>query len=105
MNNLTGNNKELIVKLLIELTKSNKADRESLLQAKNNCDYQMLKDIAHKIKGAARIIDAKNLVTCCENLEQSNHNSLENDFSLLINELDRLDCEIADYIEKNSSVE
>lgn len=105
VNNLTGNNKELIVKLLIELTKSNKTDRESLIQAKNNSDYQMFKDIAHKIKGAARIIDAKKLVACCEYLEQSNHNSLDNYFTLLINELDRLDCEIADYIEKNSSEE
>lgn len=105
VNNLTGNNRELIVKLLIELTKSNKADRESLIQAKNNRDYQMLKDIAHKIKGAARIIDAKKLVACCENLEQSSYNSLENDFPLLIDELERLDSEISDYIENNSSVE
>lgn len=65
----------------------------------------MLKDIAHKIKGAARIIDAKKLVACCENFEQSNHNSLENDYLLLIDELARLDSEISDYIEKNSSVE
>lgn len=105
VNNLTGNNNELIIKLLIELTKSNKADRKSLIQAKNNSDYQMLKDIAHKIKGAARIIDAKKLVACCENFEQSNHNSLENDYLLLIDELARLDSEISDYIEKNSSVE
>ena len=105
VNNLTGNNKELIIKLLTELTKSNKSDKETLIQAKKGMDYQRIKDIAHKIKGAARIIDAKRLVACCEILEQSSHNSLENDFLLLIDTLEKLDNEISDYIEKNNSIE
>lgn len=103
--NLTGNNKELIIKILTELAKSNKSDKESLIQAKNHRDYKIINDIAHKVKGAARIIDARKLITYCENIEKSSQNSLENDFHLLIDALDRLDNDISNYIEhKNSSV-
>lgn len=97
---LTGNNSDLIIRLLIELTKSNKLDIDALIKAQQSMDNKKIKDIVHKIKGAARIIDAKKIISFCEKIEESNHNTLESDIESLIETLIDLDSEISDYILK-----
>lgn len=71
---LTGNNTELVSKLLNELLRSNQSDLISIHEAIKNKDLKAVKDLAHKIKGAARIINAKRLAFTCENIENNYNN-------------------------------
>jgi two-component system sensor histidine kinase EvgS len=64
---LTGNSPEMIERLLAQLTTSNRDDRQELLEAQGRI---ALRDVAHKIKGAARIIQANEVIDACERLEQ-----------------------------------
>ncbi|VVO37558.1 ATP-binding protein [Pseudomonas fluorescens] len=64
-----GADRTLIDNLLDDLACSNKED---LIQLKNfyaNRDRQALRDLAHRIKGGARIVKAQRLILCCEGLE------------------------------------
>ncbi|MCG9966229.1 ATP-binding protein [Shewanella cutis] len=101
---LTGNDDALTLKLLLELIKSNKSDRDILIQARKNSEHQKIRDITHKIKGAAKIIDARDLVMCCEKIEGSSNQSIEKDITPLLNALDKLDNEIASYVKNNGAV-
>lgn len=97
---LTGNNPELVIKLLEELTKSNKNDLLSLDVAVRNKDLKSTKDIAHKIKGAARIIDANKLVIACEGLENTQINTIDYDAELVNIAIIQLEQEIITYLGK-----
>nr|WP_314533685.1 transporter substrate-binding domain-containing protein [uncultured Pseudomonas sp.] len=66
---LTGGNPLLDLRLLNELLKSNRLDRQELLAVASTSEPQAFLDIAHKIKGAARIIQATRLIDSCELLE------------------------------------
>jgi two-component system, NarL family, sensor histidine kinase EvgS len=66
---LTGGNPALDLRLLKELLKSNRLDRRELLAVPSTANPQAFLDIAHKIKGAARIIQASRLIDSCESLE------------------------------------
>src|SRR5471032_89884 len=66
---LTGGNPALARRLLAELLSSNRLDRQELLALSGLDDRQALLDVAHKIKGAARIAHATRLIECCEALE------------------------------------
>ena len=66
---LTGGNPALDLRLLNELLKSNRLDRQELLAVPSTAEPQAFLDIAHKIKGAARIIQASCLIDSCESLE------------------------------------
>jgi two-component system sensor histidine kinase EvgS len=68
---LTGANPLLNQRLLAELLNSNRLDREALLALSGSTDPQPFLDIAHKIKGAARIVQACRLIDSCETLEAS----------------------------------
>jgi two-component system sensor histidine kinase EvgS len=68
---LTGANPLLNQRLLAELLNSNRLDREALLALSGSTDPQPFLDIAHKIKGAARIVQACRLIDSCEALETS----------------------------------
>lgn len=67
---LTGGNVSLFEQLLTELLNANQVDLVELKAAVNNDNIVDAKNIAHKIKGAARIIAATELVIACEQLEQ-----------------------------------
>lgn len=71
LDKLTGGNKQLIEQLLQELLSANEADLAKLQSAVHNSELGEAKSIAHKIKGAAKIITATTIVTLCEQLEQS----------------------------------
>ncbi|WP_345888694.1 ATP-binding protein [Shewanella algae] len=71
LDKLTGGNKQLTEQLLQELLSANEADLARIQSAVHNCELDEAKSIAHKIKGAAKIIAATAIVTLCEQLEQS----------------------------------
>jgi len=76
---LTGGNPVLNQRLLAELLNSNRHDRQGL-QALHGCtDLQAFIDIAHKIKGAARIVQASRLIDSCETLETACRGPLQAD--------------------------
>ncbi|MFU2330014.1 transporter substrate-binding domain-containing protein [Pseudomonas sp. NFX98] len=66
---LTGGNPALNQRLLTELLNSNRLDRQGLQMLYGSTDPQAFLDIAHKIKGAARIAQAFRLIDSCEALE------------------------------------
>jgi two-component system sensor histidine kinase EvgS len=68
---LTGGNPVQALRLMTELLNSNRADRQELLGLSAESDRDALALIAHKIKGAARIAQAKQLIECCDALEQA----------------------------------
>ncbi len=74
---LTGGNPMLNRRLLNELVSSNRQDLPTLLSLSSSGDTQALRDIAHKIKGAARIVQASRLIDCCEALEAACHEDFD----------------------------
>ncbi|MDR0189007.1 transporter substrate-binding domain-containing protein [Pseudomonas yamanorum] len=66
---LAGGNIASIKSLLGDLAASNEQDMARLMQLFTRHDLQGLADIAHRVKGGARIIKARVLIRCCEDLE------------------------------------
>ncbi len=68
---MTGDNSDLIRSLIVELISSNEADAgllEPLLQTQ---DWKRLGELAHRIKGAARLVGAGLLRDSCAELEKA----------------------------------
>ncbi|MHC8319439.1 transporter substrate-binding domain-containing protein [Pseudomonas sp. GB2N2] len=70
---LTGGNPAMDLRLLTELLSSNRHDRRALQALASSSDPRLFLDIAHKIKGAARIVQASRLIDSCEALEHVCH--------------------------------
>ena len=68
---LTGGDIVSIKKLLEELVDTNAGDKVRLIDLFSRHDVPGLADLAHRIKGAARIIQAHGLVAACETLENA----------------------------------
>jgi two-component system sensor histidine kinase EvgS len=66
-----GSDRTLINRLVHDLAQTNREDREHLLQAHAADNRQELRDLAHRIKGSARMVRALQLIECCEQLEQA----------------------------------
>ena len=73
---LSGHNTVQTRRLLEELIRSNRQDLKALFEIPDNGELQAFGDIAHRIKGAARIVGANTLITQCEALEQANRANL-----------------------------
>ena len=71
LNMLTGGSPEQARRLLVELLKSSRLDRQELLALSPKQDRAALAVVAHKIKGAARIAQASRVIDCCDALEQA----------------------------------
>ena len=71
LSSLTGGDNERTKLLLEELLRSNSQDLKTLLELPDNGEMQAFVDIAHRIKGAARIVGAQSLINDCEALEQA----------------------------------
>lgn len=65
-----GADRTLLDRLVCELTVTNRADRDDLLQAHASGNRPGLQDLAHRIKGGARMVRAQRLIECCEQLER-----------------------------------
>ena len=68
---LTGGDKQRTRLLLEELLRSNCQDLKTLLELPDNSELQAFVEIAHRIKGAARIVGAQSLINNCEALEKA----------------------------------
>ncbi|WP_165446218.1 ATP-binding protein [[Erwinia] mediterraneensis] len=66
---LTGGTPAINAQLLEGLLENTQKERELLSQLQRNHDVVSLAELAHKIKGAARMIDASMLFHSCEQLE------------------------------------
>lgn len=66
---LSGGNPASIKSLLTDLAVSNNGDMAKLIRLFTQHDVQGLADLAHRIKGGARIISAVSLIDACEALE------------------------------------
>jgi two-component system sensor histidine kinase EvgS len=55
--------------LLNDLAQSNQQDMARLAEDCSTQDWQELSDLAHKVKGGARIVKARRLILACEQLE------------------------------------
>ncbi|MGH8416385.1 MAG: transporter substrate-binding domain-containing protein [Pseudomonas sp.] len=68
---LTGNRPEMIEHLISQLISSCRDDARELSEVSAREDRQEIRDVAHKIKGAARIISAVEVIDLCERLEEA----------------------------------
>ncbi|MHC8366082.1 transporter substrate-binding domain-containing protein [Pseudomonas sp. ZT5P21] len=66
-----GDDHELITQLLRDVVMTNRTDRDELLEAHTNGDQQVLRTLAHRIKGGALMVRAVSLIECCEALERA----------------------------------
>ncbi len=66
-----GEDRTLINQLLRELAVTNRDDREHLLKAQADNNLPDLRNLAHRIKGGARMVRAQRLIECCEALERA----------------------------------
>ncbi|HCT08256.1 MAG TPA: hybrid sensor histidine kinase/response regulator, partial [Pseudomonas sp.] len=66
---LTGDDPAALNELLKPLLDSLGADRALLPVLQRKTDFAKLHDLAHRIKGGARMVKAQGLITCCETLE------------------------------------
>ena len=64
-------------RLLEELLRSNRDDLESLLKLPLTEGLEPFYNLAHRIKGAARIVGAHDLIKQCEALEQASPSTLQ----------------------------
>ncbi|WP_330211330.1 ATP-binding protein [Pseudomonas sp. AM4(2022)] len=66
---LTYGDQASIRSLLQDLLSSNEEDQVRLLKLFSQNDLTGLADLAHRVKGGARIVKAKRLIHCCEQLQ------------------------------------
>ncbi|MDF3202846.1 transporter substrate-binding domain-containing protein [Pseudomonas sp. 1912-s] len=66
---LSSGNSDFVKKLLHDLSLSNEQDLHHLLELFSAHNLEGLSELAHRIKGGARIIKAKHLIQCCEKLQ------------------------------------
>ncbi|MCK6188514.1 transporter substrate-binding domain-containing protein [Pseudomonas sp. EYE_354] len=66
---LTGGDKAALDELLTPLSVSLEEDRALLPALQHQVNFAKLHDVAHRIKGGARMVKARALIECCEALE------------------------------------
>jgi two-component system sensor histidine kinase EvgS len=71
LNRLTNKDRESTNDLLAHLASSNKEDLAKLMLMFTRHDITGLSDLAHRVKGGARIINASELILNCEALESA----------------------------------
>ena len=69
VNALTGERPEMIRRLLEQLLRSSEEDRLELNTLEAQGDRAQIRQMAHKIKGAARIVRAARVIETCEAME------------------------------------
>jgi two-component system sensor histidine kinase EvgS len=69
LKSLAGNKPGVFERLINELIKSNRNDLSAILEQFNTHSFAEIAEVAHRIKGAARIVRAESLFQHCERLE------------------------------------
>jgi two-component system sensor histidine kinase EvgS len=67
---LTQGDNDALKELLTPLLGSLREDYALLSPLKSQVDFARLHDLAHRVKGGARMVKAQALITCCETLER-----------------------------------
>lgn len=68
---VVGSSRSDLRRLLEQLLQSNQRDRQTLLELDTQGSPEALMDHAHKVLGAARIVQASALMEACEQLERA----------------------------------
>lgn len=68
---LTGDDPQLMVQLLKDLIQSNQDDLHSLRALALSADLSLLAEMAHRIKGGAKMVNARTVVEQCDALEDA----------------------------------
>ncbi|KPC27611.1 PAS-like protein [Pseudomonas syringae pv. cilantro] len=71
ISSLTGDRPEMVERLIAQLLSSNKDDQLTLVDLLREGDRRKISEMAHRIKGAARIINADKVVQACDDLEHA----------------------------------
>ncbi|MES2868380.1 MAG: transporter substrate-binding domain-containing protein [Pseudomonadota bacterium] len=100
---LSGRNDLQIKRLLTELLSSNREDLKALLELPSGNDLQPFVEIAHRIKGAARIVGAHELIKHCERLEHANFSTLETSRSAVQHAMEVLEQALTDELSANGT--
>ena len=84
---LTHGDADALKHLIEPLITSMEDDMEALLKAFTRHDLPGMSEVAHKVKSGGRMIKARHLVQCCEDLEKA---CLNPDWSQLAQRVDEL---------------
>jgi two-component system, NarL family, sensor histidine kinase EvgS len=76
LQHLTQNDQQLTRRLLEQLTQSAREDLAALKALDATTDRQALRDLAHRIKGGAKMLRVRGLVKDCEAIEQAHAQGL-----------------------------
>ena len=71
VSSLTGGRPDMVQRLLAQLLNSSREDRLMLAALSEASDREQIGEMAHRIKGAARIIRASRVIKSCEELEDA----------------------------------
>ncbi|WP_236207547.1 transporter substrate-binding domain-containing protein [Pseudomonas tohonis] len=101
---LAGRDPALRTRLLDTLLRSNQSDLALMRDFIDQGDRPAIAEVAHKIKGAAKIVQARPLISHCEALEALCENHASDDalaaqFTELQFELERLECCLAEIMD------
>ena len=88
--------RELILELADDFSKDYPENRKLLGEAIAQKDFEKIKDIAHRIKGAAGNISVKPMFTCCFLIEQF---ALANQIDLILELIKDLDVQFREFQE------
>lgn len=100
---LLGNNPSIARQLLNELLTTTDKDLAQLHESIQQQDLESIKYIAHKVKGAARIISSQQAVESCDRVEKSQDlDEAEAESISLIAILTSLSNEVAAYLDTNT---
>lgn len=99
---LSSGNREFVKSLLHDLELSNDQDLRRLIQLFSENDLEGMSELAHRIKGSARIIKARRLIQCCDILQVScnglDPNSVTRSVDALHEAMESLQVELRRYI-------
>lgn len=99
---LSGRDEARIKRLLEELLRSSQEDSKALHAMQTNDNLQPFFDLAHRIKGAARIVGAQALIDSCEAVEHADESTLENELNQLKHSMESFEKALMAHIFKLS---
>lgn len=99
---LSGQDNARIRMLLEELLRSNRQDLKTLLELRVDNGLQPFFVIAHRIKGAARIVSADILIKRCDALEQASLATLESRRSAVQQAMEALEVTLINELAKHA---
>lgn len=72
-----GDSEEMLLHILTKYLTTQQADMEALQNALTSCDLPGVRKIAHRMKGAASMIGAKDLAELCLSIEKEHEEGLD----------------------------